>query len=328
VIEFNNAGGSYDEGFVLEGFSLEGPGSGSAVGIKVEGAVYVNSRMSDILVKSMGSHGIYIDDCLTMVLERVRAQINGGIGILVDQSNGIALSYCSAESNASHGIYLNDGGAVFGENFGATLTGCHSEANGATSGGHAVYIKGHYGVSILGGWFQCESDATANANAAIKLDTAQHCRIVGPLVNTGGTTTNLIGLDFTDSIFNDAVIYAYGFASGKDVVSNAASNRNRYAGTGGGSQGALSVTDSSTIGNMRENWCGSGGNYGFERFANLHSYYVGSTETFRVESGTVRLLNHTTSTSATAGGATALPATPTGYVTININGTARKVAYY
>lgn len=329
VIEFNNAGGSYDEGLVLEGFSLTGPGSGSAVGLKIEGAVYVNSRITDVLVKSMGSHGIYLDDCLTMQLSGVRAQTNGGTGILVDQSNGILLHACSAESNGAHGIYLNDGGVAFGENFGATLIGCHSEANGVTSGGHAVYIKGHYGVAVLGGWFQCESDATAHANACILLDGAQHCRIVGALLNTGGTTTNLVGLNFTDSLFNDATVYAYGFASGKDVTSNAASNRNRYTGTGGGSQGALSVTDSSTIGNMRENWCGSGGNYGFEYFVpNVFSVNVGGTETFRVESGTVRLLNHTTSTSASAGGATALPATPTGYVTININGTARKVAYY
>lgn len=329
VVEFNNASGSYDEGLVLEGFSLEGPASGSAVGLKIEGAVYVNSRIADVLVKNMGSHGIYIDDCLTMQLHGVRAQTNGGIGILVDQSNGIILNACSAESNSSHGIYLNDGGAAFGENFGASLIACHSEANGATSGGHAVYIRNHYGVAILGGWFQCESDATAHANACILLDGAQHCRIVGPLLNTGGTVTNLVGLNLTDSLFNDASIYAYGFASGKDVTSNAASNRNRYTGTGGGSQGALSVTDSSTIGNMRENWCGSGGNYGFEYYvSNIASWFVGGTETFRVESGTVRLLNHTTSTSATAGGATALPATPTGYVTININGTARKVAYY
>jgi hypothetical protein len=36
----------------------------------------------------------------------------------------------------------------------------------------------------------------------------------------------------------------------------------------------------------------------------------------------------TTTTSATAGAATALPATPTGYLTISINGTLQKIAYY
>lgn len=328
VFEFNNAAGSYDEGLILEGFTLQGPASGSAVGLKVEGAVYVNSRMRDILVKDMGSHGVYVDDCLTMYMEAVRAQTNGGTGILVDQSNGIVMHSCSAESNTSHGIYLNDGGAAFGENFGATLIGCHSEANGTSSGGHAVYIKGHYGVSILGGWFQCESGGGALANSAIKLDGVYHSRIHGALLNTGGTTTNLVGLELVDSLFNDATIYAYGFASGKDWTSNAASNRNRVAGTSNQGQGGLSMTDSSTLGNVRVNWSGSGGNYGQEVVANLHSMFCGANEMVRVVSTGIQLRNHTTTTSATAGGATALPATPTGYLTVNINGTDRKVAYY
>lgn len=37
---------------------------------------------------------------------------------------------------------------------------------------------------------------------------------------------------------------------------------------------------------------------------------------------------YTTTTSATAGGATALPVTPAGYLTVVINGTSRKMAYY
>lgn len=43
--------------------------------------------------------------------------------------------------------------------------------------------------------------------------------------------------------------------------------------------------------------------------------------------GTLAILAPNT-TSAVAGGATALPATPQGYITININGTDRKIAYY
>jgi len=329
--EFNNAVSSYDEGLILEGFSVTGPGSGSAVGLKIEGAVYVNSIMRDLLIKNMGSHGVYVDDCLTMVMERVRAQTNGGIGILIDQSNGIVLQACSAESNGSHGIYLNDGGAAFGENFGATLVGCHSEANGPSAVSHALYIKNHYGVQVLGGWYQVESTAAANASSAIELDGAQHCRILGPLVNTGGTVTNLKGVGLTGAIFNDVNVYCYGFASGKDVVADASSGRNRVVGTSSvGSQGALSFTDSSSTGNVYETWCGSGSNYGQEVYAPLHSFKtVGGTEVLRVVSGGVQLRNHTTgTTSPSAGGAGALPATPLGYITININGTNRQIPYY
>lgn len=328
AFEFNNAVSSYDEGLHLEGFSIIGTGTGSAVGLKIEGAVYVNSIMRDILVTAMGSHGVYIDDCLTMVMEAVRAQGNGGIGILVDQSNGIVLDKCSAESNGSHGIYLNDGGTAFGENFGATLTACHSEANGTGAVSHALYIKNHYGVTVNGGWFQCESTAGAFASSAIELDGAQHCRINGPTLSSSGTVTNLKGVGLTGALFNDIVVYCYGFAANRDVVSDASSNRNRYAGTSNQGQGALSVTDSSTLGNVRVNWSGSGGNYGQEVTANLHAMFCGANEMVRVVSTGLQLRNHTTSTSASGGAATALPGQPTGYLTININGTDRKVAYY
>ena len=42
----------------------------------------------------------------------------------------------------------------------------------------------------------------------------------------------------------------------------------------------------------------------------------------------VALNGQTVTTSATAGAATALPPTPEGYLTVSINGTARKVPYY
>lgn len=42
----------------------------------------------------------------------------------------------------------------------------------------------------------------------------------------------------------------------------------------------------------------------------------------------INLSSHTTSTSATAGGASALPATPSGYVTVQVNGSTKKIPYY
>lgn len=42
----------------------------------------------------------------------------------------------------------------------------------------------------------------------------------------------------------------------------------------------------------------------------------------------IRLNTDETTTSPSAGGAGALPATPAGYISVSINGTARKVPYY
>lgn len=49
----------------------------------------------------------------------------------------------------------------------------------------------------------------------------------------------------------------------------------------------------------------------------------------RLSAGLWSFRNHTTTTTApSAGGAGALPATPTGYITLNVNGTNRQFAYY
>lgn len=65
-----------------------------------------------------------------------------------------------------------------------------------------------------------------------------------------------------------------------------------------------------------------------------HDFFVGGDSgvgvlSFEIKSGKINLAGHaTTAVAPAAGGAGALPATPTGYVTIQVNGTDRKVAYY
>jgi L-serine deaminase len=65
-----------------------------------------------------------------------------------------------------------------------------------------------------------------------------------------------------------------------------------------------------------------------------HAFYVGGDSgvgvaSFVINSGKINLAGHTTTTTApAAGGAGALPATPKGYVTIQINGVNQQLAYY
>lgn len=65
-----------------------------------------------------------------------------------------------------------------------------------------------------------------------------------------------------------------------------------------------------------------------------HDFFVGGDSgvgvlSFEIKSGKINLAGHATTTTApAAGGAGALPATPTGYVTIQVNGVDRKQAYY
>jgi hypothetical protein len=69
------------------------------------------------------------------------------------------------------------------------------------------------------------------------------------------------------------------------------------------------------------------------RFSNDQKFLIGSTAVdgstnkVQVNSG-ISIVPATTTTAPTAGGAGALPATPTGYATFRIGGTDRKIAYY
>ena len=193
LFEFNNASGSYDEGLVLEDFAVVGPASGSAVGIKIEGAVYPNSIIRNVLAKNFGSHGLYFDDCLTASLENVKAQGNGGSGIVVEQSNGIVLTHCSAESNTSKGYnFLNSGSA--GERNGPCLVECHAEENGSD----AVFFNQTQNARVIGGWYQVAGGVGSDLSA-IYYDTCVGGSVIGAYMTTGGTTTNLRGVRLHDS---------------------------------------------------------------------------------------------------------------------------------
>ena len=92
-------------------------------------------------------------------------------------------------------------------------------------------------------------------------------------------------------------------------------------------------TNTSTLtGRIRND---SGGDMSYVSFlTGNHAMYVGGDAgvgilSFQVLSGKVNLAGHTTTTTApAAGGAGALPATPKGYVTIQINGSNQQIAYY
>lgn len=319
----NNAPGSFDDGMILRDFQVIGTGTGSATGVRIEGAVWVNSEISNVHVKTMGGAGFDFDDCLTLTGRNIKAQGNGGVGIFVRQSNGIVLINPSAESNNSHGIYILEDGAPLGENTGFTLVAPHCEANE----GHAVYIRQRQYGTILSGWLQVKG-TSGSTRGAIYVENSNYIEALGPLLTTGGDITNLAGVYADGALLSDFLVHCGGFAANRDIVANTGSGRNRFSGTGGGSQGALARTDTSSTGNTYVHWAGVGGNYGPVQEAAYHTFTVAGNEKVALDANGLRLLNHTNSTSATAGGATALPATPQGYVTVNINGVARKIPYY
>lgn len=317
----NNAPGSFDDGLILRDFKVIGTATGTATGLKIEGAVWANSMVENVHVRTMGGVGFDFDDCLTLTARNIKAQGCGSVGIQIRQSNGITLIHPSAESNGSHGIYLTDDGVGPGENTGFTIIAPHVEENE----GQAIYIRNRRYGTVLGGWVQVKG---AGTRGALYVENSLHIHALGVFLTTAGDITNLAGVYADGSLYGNYVVQCGGFAANRNVVANTGSGRNVFSGTGDGSQGELTYTDVSSTGNTYQHWCGPTGNFGPVITAPYHSWNVGGTEKLALTAGGLRLVNHTNTTSATAGGASALPALPQGYVTININGTDRKIPYY
>lgn len=277
----NNAIASFDDGIILRDFLLIGTGSGSAIGLRAEGAVWPISGVKNVFIQSMGGAGFRFVDCISSTVQFCRAQQCGGGGFIIDQSNAIKLIGCSAESNGSHGYNFTNTG-IIGERIGCELINCLSEENV----GDALRANEHDSLTILGGYYQVAALSSLDY-AAIRLISANNCSVIGAKLRTnqpfalfsgvkleGATHTKVIGNSFVKVGGGD------GFDTNRDIVEDASSNRNVFIGnTGGGAQGEASYTTSSTIGSYYENHAGSGGDYGMERRAGYH--------TFRDKSGNV-----------------------------------------
>lgn len=107
--------------------------------------------------------------------------------------------------------------------------------------------------------------------------------------------------------------------------------QNTIAATGGGMtlQGSLT----SAAASMVLNDVAAGGGHAQVKLGGSGSVFAvtnsGGTNVFMLDSsGGLTLTLASTTTAPTAGAAGALPATPAGYATVTINGTAQKVAYY
>jgi len=272
ALEFNNASGSFDDGFILENFMIVGPGNGSAVGFQIEGAVWPNSVFRNLCAKNMGSHGFYFDDCLSANVENCRAQGNDGNGYRVAQSNALRFRGCTAESNGSHGWeFINDG--IPGERVAPSLVQCLSEENA----GDAIRINQYIGIMISECYLQVASLSNVDY-ACIRIDNSSAIRVINNQITSNVAWPLFSGVKFVGGLFCEVIgnNFSGGFISGQDIVEDSASGRNiAFGNSGNGTQGMASFTTASTTGSVYHSQMGSGGDYGqewyagYQRFKNL-----------------------------------------------------------
>lgn len=125
----------------------------------------------------------------------------------------------------------------------------------------------------------------------------------------------------------------YHFAATQNTLGAGSSVANQYGFYAGGSLSGATA-NFGFVGNIPA----ATNNWNFYTLSTAKNYFAGavfigsstddsSGNKIQVNSG-ISIAPATTTTAPAAGGAGALPATPTGYATIRINGTDRKVAYY
>lgn len=297
ALEFNNAVGSFDDGLILEDFMIVGPGSGSAVGFQIEGAVWPNSVFRNLCAKSMGSHGFYFVDCISANVENCRSQGNDGAGYAVAQSNAIRFRGCTAESNGSHGWNFTNSG-IPGERVAPSLVQCLSEENA----GDAIYINQYTGVMISDCYLQVASLSNIDY-ACVRIDNSTNIRVINNQITSNVAWPLFSGVKFVGGLFCEVIgnNFVGGFVSGQDIVEDASSGRNiAFGNSGNGTQGMASFTTASTTGSVYHSQMGSGSDYGQEWYAGYQRFRsIAGAAQFDVTSAGVKVYSPAGSNSYT-----------------------------
>lgn len=176
-----------------------------------------------------------------------------------------------------------------------------SSFDGGTGGVLSLSAGASTGASAgTGGTLFLSSGVGTTTNGPISLRVGGTTFITfGPNPNPSGS----VDMNWVSSITSPRIIHA-STSTTSGATFTVAAQSSSFAGSTGGSL-TLSAGSGVTTGGDVTISLGSGGT-----------------------NGSLRLTNTTSTTSATGGSATALPAQPQGYLTVFINGVARKIPYY
>ena len=141
----------------IENLRINGPNSGSGIGIRIGTNNSANPAVSvtirNVIVYQMGSHGVECREVITSVLDNVRSVNNGGKGFYIhsNTSGGVSTSVtcisCYANTNPNdRGWHIDDVTYV-------ALLGCAADSNAI---GYEISNAGTFGVALTG----CGAEST------------------------------------------------------------------------------------------------------------------------------------------------------------------------
>lgn len=139
----------------IKDLQIVGPGSGSGVGIYLgfSATTPADFTIQSVIIKNMGSHGIYTNTAIAASLANVRVQGCGGNGFNIFSGTSITFEACYANANTGNGYQIDS------VNYSA-LNACASDNNNtgyAANGSSAIVFNGcgseqcAVGFRVLGG---------------------------------------------------------------------------------------------------------------------------------------------------------------------------------
>jgi hypothetical protein len=309
----------------LRDFTLDRTGSDSSSGITLRGQPRCDFR--DLIIQNQGLHGLWIQEASLSSFENIQTLSNGGDGVRLDATVAplTANSYVNANffrsidsrGNAGHGFNIVEGFNNFGYAIVAqNNTGDGIRLDSARANALTVYSEANTGTEVLltnnancrgnvlhileGG---VSDSSLADSNMILRANPGgvyeafvrqfRAMKLIIPEIGYDGASYQGT-LDFRHIANRDFAITADGFSGSQTL-------RLRNAQTGG-----LDVlTDRIQCDGVR-------------------MIAVAPT----VAAGQVGLGGTTATTVGGAGGASALPATPRGYLIINVEGSTRKIPFY
>jgi hypothetical protein len=228
-------------------------------------------------------------------------------------------------------LHIAKGTGPAGTN-GGNVSNCRILGNVTVEISSATVTNNHFGgavaITLAAGTSGCRFDDSNSYD-------------VGCTITNNGNVNNYIAREVSGGSvvqikYGDdasAIVLTYNPGTGATTFPhNVTIPNNRVFGLTGSGGGANASTISQSAGDnlaITNTISNAAIQYSASGASGIHQFVCNGTEYFRVSATKVRFLNHSTTTTApAAGGAGALPATPKGYVTLNVNGTDQQFAYY
>lgn len=326
----NFVGITIAENVSLSNFRLDRTGSDSSVGIQCT-TLTVRPDIRSVFVRNQGSHGFLLDNCDLAYFSDNLATENGGDGMRIDatasaEGNANTIINFDARSNTGYGMNVVKGYSNF-------ILGLQAQ-NNIAGGLRLDDARGNFIVAYLEasgtGGAEPEKNLILTANAV-----ANHVFLTeheGGMTDSSTNDSNTVYQTNRSGTYSS---HTKALTSKKFKIPQESYDGSQYDGVLEITHDSDNVFELALIGASAQDMtlnltAPTGGGARAKTVADIHqaATLIATGATIAVGAGQLGIGTTTATTVGAAGGASALPATPLGYLRANLGGTFIKVPYY